>query len=304
MFSHASNFVHGSDLSTLIIGGFGVFFLVSFTAIMILFVVKYNRKRNPKATQIKDNTVLETTWITLPVVLVIFMFYIGWKGFLPMRQDPKDAMHIKAIAKMWKWTFEYPGNKQSDTLFLPIHKSVRVDLVSMDVIHGFFVPAFRIKEDVVPGKNNYSWFIPGELGDYDLLCSAYCGVNHSYMSAIIRIVPQAQYDKWVKALPLKKIDNSLGLKVIEKNGCIACHSFDGKKMVGPTFKGFYGSTVEVTTNGASRKIKADSIYIKSSILDPNQDIVAGYPQDVMKSYKGIITDKDIQLINEYLKTMK
>ena len=304
MFSNASNFVHGSDLSTLIIGGFGVFFLVSFTVIMILFVVKYNRKRNPKATQIKDNIVLETTWITLPVILVLFMFYIGWSGFLPMRQDPKDAMHVKAIGRMWKWTFEYPGNKVSDTLVLPLNKAVRVDLVSKDVIHGFFVPAFRIKEDCVPGKNNYSWFIPGEIGDFDLLCSAYCGVNHSYMSAIIRIVPQERFNKWLAVLPVKKADTNLGHKVIEKNGCIACHSVDGSKMVGPTFKGLYDSSVEVSTDGTVHKIIADNAYIKSSIVDPNKDIVTGYPKGLMKSYNHIITDQDIQLVSEYLKTLK
>ena len=304
MFSNASNFVHGSDLSTLIIGGFGVFFLVSFTAIMILFVVKYNKKRNPKATQIKDNIVLETTWITLPVILVLFMFYIGWSGFLPMRQDPKDAMHVKAIGRMWKWTFEYPGNKVSDTLVLPLNKAVRVDLVSKDVIHGFFVPAFRIKEDCVPGKNNYSWFIPGEIGDFDLLCSAYCGVNHSYMSAIIRIVPQERFNKWLAVLPVKKADTNLGHKVIEKNGCIACHSVDGSKMVGPTFKGLYDSSVEVSTDGTVHKIIADNAYIKSSIVDPNKDIVTGYPKGLMKSYNHIITDQDILLVSEYLKTLK
>ena len=304
MFSNASNFVHGSDLSTLIIGGFGVFFLVSFTVIMILFVVKYNRKRNPKATQIKDNIVLETTWITLPVILVLFMFYIGWSGFLPMRQDPKDAMHVKAIGRMWKWTFEYPGNKVSDTLVLPLNKAVRVDLVSKDVIHGFFVPAFRIKEDCVPGKNNYSWFIPGEIGDFDLLCSAYCGVNHSYMSAIIRIVPQERFNKWLAVLPVKKADTNLGHKVIEKNGCIACHSVDGSKMVGPTFKGLYDSSVEVSTDGTVHKIIADNAYIKSSIVDPNKDIVTGYPKGLMKSYNHIITDQDILLVSEYLKTLK
>jgi len=304
MFSNASNFVHGSDLSTLIIGGFSLFFLVSFTVIMIVFVVKYNKKRHPHATQVKDNIKLEVTWTLIPVGLVIFMFYIGWQGFLPMRQVPKDAMHIKAIGKMWKWTFEYPGNKQSDTLFLPINKSVRVDLVSLDVIHGFFVPAFRIKEDVVPGKKNYSWFIPGELGDFDLFCSAYCGVSHSYMSAIIRIIPEEKFEKWLAALPVKKADTNLGHKILEKNGCVACHSVDGSKLVGPTFKGFYGSAVEVTTDGVAHKIMADSVYIKSSILEPNKDIVSGYPQGVMKSYKGIITDKDIQLVNEYLKTLK
>ena len=304
MFSNASNFVHGSDMSTLLIGGFGVFILITFTAIMILFVVKYNRKRNPKATQVKDNIVLETTWIALPVILVLFMFYVGWEGFLPMRQDPKNAMHVKAIGRMWKWQFEYPGNKVSDTLVLPLNKSVRIDLVSNDVIHGFFVPAFRIKEDCVPGQNNYCWFIPGEQGDFDLLCSAYCGVNHSYMSAIIRIVPEEQYLKWVAKLHVRKPDTNLGHKLIEKNGCIACHSIDGSKMLGPTFKGLYGSSVEVSTDGTEHKVTADSTYIKSSILDPNKDIVTGYSKGLMKSYNYRVTDKDIQQINEYLKTLK
>ena len=304
MFSNASNFVHGSDMSTLIIGGFGVFFLVSFTTIMIFFVIKYNRKRNPKATQVKDNIVLETTWISLPVILVLFMFYIGWEGFIPMRQDPKDAMHVKAIGRMWKWQFEYPGNKVSDTLVLPINKSVRIDLVSMDVIHGFFVPAFRIKEDCVPGKNNYTWFVPGEIGDFDLLCSAYCGVNHSYMAAINRIVPEERFKKWLSVLPLRKVDTNLGHKVLEKNGCIACHSVNGTKMVGPTFKGLYGSSVEVSTDGTVHKVTADSTYIRSSIIDPNKDVVTGYTKGLMKSYNHMITDKDIQHVNEYLKTLK
>jgi len=271
---------------------------------MIFFVVKYNRKKNPKATQIKDNTVLETTWITLPFILVLFMFYIGWEGFIPMRQDPKDAMHVKAIGRMWKWQFEYPGNKVSDTLVLPIHKSVRIDLVSKDVIHGFFVPAFRIKEDCVPGKNNYTWFIPGEQGDFDLLCSAYCGVNHSYMSAIIRVVPEERFKKWLAVLPVRKVDTSLGHKVLEKNGCIACHSLDGTKMVGPTFKGLYGSSVEVSTDGTVHKVTADSAYIRTSIIDPGKDVVTGYTKGLMKSYNHMITDKDIQLVNEYLKTLK
>lgn len=304
MFSNASNFVHGSDMSTFIIGGFAVFILISFTIIMIYFVVKFNRKRNPKATQVKDNVMLEATWITLPTLLVIFMFYIGWEGFLPMRQDPKEAMHVKAIGRMWKWSFEYQGNKTSDTLVLPINKAVRVDLFSKDVIHGFFVPAFRIKEDCVPGKKNYCWFIPGELGDFDLICSAYCGVSHSYMSAIIRIVPQDKYDKWIASLQNNKAGSNMGYKLLDKNGCVACHSVDGTKSVGPTFKGLYGSNVEITTNGVDHKIIADNSYITTSILEPNKDIVKGFSPNIMQSYKGIITDKDIQLVVDYLKTLK
>jgi len=305
MFSNASNFVHGVDKAFLIIGGFSVFFLVSFTAIMIVFIVKYNRKRNPKATQVKDNTLLEVTWTTLPVLLVLFMFYIGWEGFLPMRQDPKGAMRVKAIGQMWKWSFEYENNKQSDTLVLPINKPVRIDLVSKDVIHGFFVPAFRIKEDVVPGKNNYSWFIPGELGDFDLLCSAYCGVNHSYMSAVIRIVSQQKYDEWIAALPaVNAASSNPGFAVLQNNACTGCHSIDGSKLVGPSFKGLFGSTIEVKTNGVLHKVKVDEEYIKTSVYDPDKDIAKDFTSGIMKPYKNIIKDSDLKLINEYLKTLK
>ena len=304
MFSNASNFVQGVDSAFFIITAISVFFLVTLTATMIYFVLKYNRKKGKPAVQVKDNSWLEITWITIPMILVLYMFYIGWEGFIPMRQAPKDAMEVTAIGSMWKWTFEYAGNKQSDTLVLPINKAVKVNLVSPDVLHGFFVPAFRIKEDVVPKKKNYSWFIPGELGDFDLFCTVYCGVSHSYMTAIIRVVKQEDYDKWIAALPVKKANTNLGHKVLEKNGCIACHSIDGTKSVGPTFKGLYNSSIEVMTNGTAHKIVADSVYMKSSILDPNKDVVTGYPQGLMKSYKGIISDKDIQLINEYLKTLK
>jgi len=305
MFSNASNFVHDVDKAFLIIGGFGVFFLISFTAIMIFFVVKYNRKKNPKATQIKDNILLEVTWTSIPVILVLFMFYIGWEGFLPMRQDPKGAMRVKAIGQMWKWNFEYENNKMSDTLVVPINKPVRIDLVSKDVIHGFFVPAFRIKEDVVPGKNNYSWFTPGELGDFDLLCSAYCGVNHSYMSAIIRVVSQQKYDAWIAALPSVNPGSlNQGLKVLQNNGCTGCHSIDGSKLVAPSFKGLFGSTIDVKTNGVMHKLKVDEEYIKTSIYDPDKDIAKDFTSGIMKPYKNIITDKDIKLINDYLKTLK
>lgn len=305
MLSNASNFVHGVDKAFLIISGISLFFLVTLTTLMITFVIKYNRKKNIKAVQVKDSAWLEVTWTAIPMILVLFMFYVGWKGFIPMRNAPKDAMVVKAIGKMWKWNFEYPGNKQSDIMVLPVNKAVKVDLVSLDVIHGFFIPAFRIKEDVVPGKNNYTWFIPGEQGDFDLLCSAYCGISHSYMSAIVRIVPEKVFQDWLAALPVKKVeDNQEGYKVLEKKGCFTCHSTDGTKAPGPSFKGIYGTEVEVLTDGIKRKVKVDENYIRTSIFDPNKDIVVDFPQGVMKSYLGIVTDKEISKINDYLKTLQ
>jgi cytochrome c oxidase subunit 2 len=305
MFSNASNFVHGVDQAFTITLGISIFFLIFLTTIMIVFVVKYNRKKNVKAVQIKDSSLLEFIWTTIPMILVLFMFYIGWEGFLPMRQAPKDAMNVKVISRMWKWTFEYPGKKQSDTLVLPINKAARMELFSSDVIHGFFIPEFRVKEDVVPGKNNYTWFIPGQLGEFDLFCSSYCGLNHSYMSAIVKIVPNDVFTKWLAKLPVKKVDdNNEGYKLLEKNGCFSCHSVDGAKLVGPSFKDMFGASIDVLTNGTKRKITVDDEYIKSSIFEPNKDIVDGFAPGIMKSYTGLIKDKDIPKINEYFKTLK
>jgi cytochrome c oxidase subunit 2 len=305
MFSNASNFVHGVDFAFTVIIGIALFFLITLTGTMIYFIFKYNRKKNVKAVQIEDNKWLEATWITVPVILVLYMFYIGWAGFLPMRQAPKDAMKVKAIAQMWKWTFEYPGNKQSDTLVVPINQPVRVDLISKDVLHAFSVPAFRLKEDVVPQKNNYTWFKPGELGNFDIFCTVYCGLNHSGMLSTIKVVSEADFQKWLAKVPVNKTDNSnTGYKTIEKNGCLACHSIDGGKSVGPSFKRLYGTSIDVTTKGASRKVTVDKSYIEKSIYEPNADIAAGYAQGVMKSYKGIISDKDVEQINEYLKNLK
>jgi len=305
MYSNASNFVQGVDSAFIIITSISLFFLVSLTSVMIYFIFKYNRKKNVKAVQIKDSTWLEVTWTTIPILLVLYMFYIGWEGFLPMRQVPRDAMKVKAIGKMWKWSFEYPGNKQSDTLVLPINKPVRLDLISRDVLHGFSVHAFRIKEDVVPVKNNYTWFKPGELGDFDIFCTVYCGLNHSSMLGVIRVLPEAEFQKWLAKVPVKKTDNSnLGYKTLEKNGCFACHSIEGSKLVGPSFKGLYGNSIEVTTKGLSRKVKVDKEYIEKSVYEPDADVANGYTPGVMKSYKGIINQKDIELIDQYLKELK
>ena len=304
MFDNSSNFVQGVDSAFLIITGISVFFLVVLTGLMIYFVIKYNRKKGKPAVQIKDNSLLEITWITIPMILVLYMFYIGWEGFIPMRNVPKDAMEVTAIGSMWKFQFEYKGNKMSDTMVVPINKAVKVNQASKDVLHGFSVPGFRIKEDMVPQKDNYTWFIPGKLGDFDIYCTVYCGLNHSYMMSLIKVVSQEEFDMWLKALPVKKADNSLGLKLLEKNGCIACHSLDGSKVVGPSFKGIYGNMRNVNTNGIKKDVKADDVYIKNSIVEPDAEIVDGYPKGLMKSYKGLISDTEIEQITQYLKDLK
>jgi cytochrome c oxidase subunit 2 len=305
MFSNASNFVQGVDKVFLIILVISFFFMISITAVMIYFVIKYNRRKNIPAVQVKDNVILEISWTIIPLLLSLLMFYYGYAAYLPMRNPPKDALVIATTAKMWKWSFEYEGGKQSDTLYVPINKPIKLTLKSLDVIHGMFIPSFRIKQDVVPGRLNFTWFIPQELGEYNILCSAYCGVLHSSMRTLVKVIPEKDFNTWLVAPPVNMpIAVNPGLEVLQKTSCIACHSIDGTKIVGPTFKGFYGSTVEVITNGKTHKVKADEQYIKESIIDPDKDIAVGFNKGLMKSYKTILKEDEIKKIIDYLKTLQ
>jgi cytochrome c oxidase subunit II len=303
MVPYASNFVEGVDWVFKLIFGISFFFLFLITATMVYFIIRYNKKRHPKAQQIKDNMLLEVTWIGIPLIIVLFMFYYGFAAYQPMIWVPKDAMQVKVIGQMWKWSFEYPGDKQSDTLVLPLNKNVKLNLYSQDVIHGFFIPSFRVKQDVVPGKNNYMWFKPGILGDYEIFCTAYCGVRHSYMGTKVRVVPETEFIRWLAALPVTS-EEPAGLQLLKKDGCLGCHSLDGSKLVSVTFKGIYGKQETVLTNGFSHPVTVNDEYIVTSIYDPNRDIVAGYPSGVMKTYKGIVSDDDMKKIIDYLKKLK
>ena len=299
----ASNFTEGVDLAFKVIFGISLFFLVGITTVMLFFVYRYSRKRHPQAIQIKDNNILEITWITIPLILVMLMFYYGYVAFAPERNVPKDAIPITVIGKMWVWTFEYEGGKQSPVLVVPINKAVKLNLRSEDVIHSLYIPAFRIKEDVVPGKQNYMWFIAQQLGEYDVLCTVYCGLRHSYMETKTKVVSEAEYSAWLKALP-EKTNEPEGLTILKKNACTGCHSIDGTKIVSASFKGLYGKTEKVMTNGTERSVTVDDEYIKSSVYDPDKDIVAGYQKGIMKPYKGIVTDVELAKIIDYLKSIK
>lgn len=302
MFSNASNFVEGVDLSFAVILGISVFFLVAVTAVMIWFVIRYNKKRNPKPGYVKENHKLEIIWTVIPTLLVLIMFYYGWVGYQPMRDFPEDSIEIDAVAQMWSWNFEYPNGKTSDTLVVPIDKAVTLNLISRDVLHSLYIPAFRIKEDVVPGGDNRMWFIGQELGDYDIFCAEYCGDRHSYMLSSVHVLPEAEYTTWYNDRSAEA--EHPGLQVIKKNACLSCHSLDGSKLIGPSFKGVWGINEIVVTNGEEREITVDEAYIKTSIYEPNADVVKGYNQGLMISYKNLISEEEIGHIIDYMKTLK
>ncbi len=314
MFSNFSNLSQGVNTAFVVILSVCLFFLVGLTITILIFIYKYNSRRHPVADQIEGNNKLEVLWTVIPILIVIAMFYFGWVGWAPLyTQAPKGAIPIKTIGRMWKWQFQYPNGQKTDTLFIPQGKPVDLDLVSVDVIHSFYVPAFRVKMDVIPGKKMKVWFIGNAPGDYDIFCAEFCGLQHSSMYTAVKVMPQQAFYKWYNdttataraaAAGPAATPAAAGEKVYRSIGCMACHSTDGSQMTGPTFKGAFGHPVTVVTAGKERTLTADEAYIKHSILEPNADVVKGFNANLMQSYKGQLSDEEIANVTEFIKSLK
>jgi cytochrome c oxidase subunit 2 len=281
-----------------------VFLLALITFLMVYFVIRYHRKRSPQPAEIKENTWLEIIWTVVPTLLVLTMFYYGLTGFNFLKRAPQDAMKVKVIARQWSWLFEYENGLRSTELKVPVGKPIKLLLTSQDVIHSFYAPAFRIKQDVVPGMVNSLWFQSTEVGEFDVLCSQYCGLQHAKMLTKIVVLPEEEFKKWYQTG--KEMEAKLppsGTQLFQERGCKACHSIDGTPGLGPTLKGLFGKTVTVLTDGKERKLVADEAYLRKSILEPNVDIVKGFPP-IMPSLKGLLTDQEIDALVSYLKGLK
>ncbi|ORJ59845.1 cytochrome c oxidase subunit II [Geothermobacter hydrogeniphilus] len=273
--------------------------LLAITATMIWFVIRYRRSRCPEPTsQCDGNLTLEVIWIVVPTIIVLAMFYYGWAGYLALRQVPPDAMEVTATARMWSWDFEYANGRHSDRLYVPVGRPVKVRLLSKDVLHAFFVPAFRIKRDTVPGMENYVWFVADEQGSYDIFCAEYCGVGHADMHTTVEAVPPAEFEEWLAGMSGSQ-NTEKGRSLLARYGCLGCHSLDGSNLVGPSFKGLGGRQVTVIADGEERVITSDRDYIRRSLIAPGVAVVKGYPP-VMPSYAGQITGPEVEEMIDYL----
>ena len=308
--TQASNFVHGVDAAFLVILSISFFFLIGLTVVMIYFMYRYNNKRNPVATQIHGSTTLEIVWTVIPFLLTMVMFYYGWAGWKPMQKVPKDAMEVTVYARMWNFSYEYENGKRTDTLYLPKDKPVKLNLKAMDVLHSLYIPSFRVKQDMVPNKeNNFMWFEPQRVGMYEIYCTEYCGLQHSYMYSYVKVMEDSAFQSFIAdtaKVASAEIDSptATGKRIMQNIGCFACHTLDGTKLVGPSFKGIWGAEHTVVTGKETRKVTVDEEYIKRSIYDPNADVVEGFMKGLMVSYQGQLSEDDIKSITEYLKTVK
>ena len=298
---YASNFVEGVDFTLYLILSISVFFLVGITAVMIYFLFRYSKKNNPVATNIEGSHTLEIIWTVVPTILVLIMFWFGWTGYKPMLTAPDDALEIEAVGQMWKWTFNYENGKSTDSLVIPLDKPIKLKLVSKDVLHSLYIPAYRLKQDVVPGKDYSMWFIGQKLGRYDILCAEYCGQLHSYMLSSVTVLEEDDYEKWL--VSKEDLSNQHpGLTLMKKNACLSCHTQDGSKLVGPSLKGLLGKEETIVVNGVDQDIVVDEEYIRQKLKDPASSTVKSYQSGLMPPLP--LTDEEIDQIIDYISTIK
>ncbi len=273
---------------------------------MVFFVWKYRRKtNNDKTAYITHNTFLEFLWSFIPLVIFLGVFAWGWLLYHDMRTMPKDALEVNVFAKQWAWEFEYKSGVKTGNFFVvPVNKDVKLIMASNDVIHSFYIPSFRIKQDVVPGRYSALWFNANKLGEFHVFCAEYCGTQHSGMLATLKVVPQAEYEAWLEeeskvgTLPLAK----RGEKLFAVKACASCHSVaDASTKVGPSLWKKYGTKEHI--EGMS-DVDVDENYVRESILSPNAKIVKGFPKGVMPTFQGQLNETELNALIEYIKTLK
>ena len=295
---------HATDVDrlTLLLLLISVFFTVLIAFLVIYFAIKY-RRRAPLQTSapIADSShsrlalMIEITWSVIPLLIVAFLFLAGAKVFVRAQQPPKDATEIYVMGKRWMWQLQHlTGAREINELHVPVGKPIRLIMISEDVIHDFGLPAFRMKQDVLPGRFTSEWFAPTRAGEYHLFCDQYCGADHSKMVGTIYVMEPAQYQQWLEGRPADVAPTIAGEKLFAQYGCVTCHASRG-----PSMAGLYGRMVDLQGGGS---VLADENYLRESILYPSAKIKRGYPP-IMPSFHGQLTEDQVIQLVAYIKSM-
>ncbi len=283
--------------------GVSAFFTVLIVAVTVYFLIRFRARPGHRAEKSPSHsTTLEITWSIIPAILVVIMFFYGFRGYMAMYTPLNDPYEIIVTGQKWSWLFTYPNGYVDGDLHIEAGQNVRLVMQSDDVIHSLFVPAFRVKKDVVPGRYNKVWFTATVPGTYPLYCTEYCGTSHSDMNASVIVHPEGEFEAWLEEASdfLSRMPPAeAGQLLYRQRGCTQCHSVDGKAGIGPTFKGLYGGQ-DILVDGT--RVDVDEDYIRESILYPQAKLVAGY-DPVMPTYQGRLKDAEITAIIEYMKTL-
>jgi cytochrome c oxidase subunit 2 len=299
----AATMAHDADDAFYLIYWVSLFFFVLIVAWLGAFLWKYRERKGHKERETSDhNTPIEIVWSVIPLIITFFMFWIGFRGYSDQYIVPGDGINVTVTAQKWSWAFTYPNGVTSGVLHAPVGENVLLTMGSQDVIHSLFIPAFRIKKDVVPGRYHKIWFNATKTGTYDLYCTEYCGTEHSSMITKVIIEDRPAYEAWLKEegeFDSKLAPKAAGERWYINMGCKQCHSLDGSAGTGPTFKDLWGSTIKLA-DGSS--VQADENYVRESILNPAARIHSGF-QNVMPSFQGRLEEKSIINIIAFLKSL-
>ncbi len=272
---------------------------------MLYFTYKYNVKRHPPkdAQNIEHYTPIEIAWTVIPTILLGIIFYYGLDSLRMQRTMPTqpDTLQVKVKAQKWSWSFEYENGKKSHELIVPLNRAVKLSMTAPlnDVIHSFYVPAFRTKEDIVPGQTTYLWFNATKEGKFDIQCAEYCGTRHSFMRSFVKVVDDTQFETWLNPKVIKVVPK--GLTIMEQNGCLGCHSLKSQVLVGPALNDIYNTKVSLMVTDVKKESLRDVKYLKDAILEPDKEIVEGFYPGIMPAFKGVLSNEDINEIINYLK---
>lgn len=294
----ASTGAHNTDaLFIFLIAVTGTVTLLIFLLIFI-FSLKYRHSKH-KAVPIEGSVPLEITWSLIPLGIFMVFFVWGAKIYFAEASPPKDAEEIFVVGKQWMWKVQHPdGVREINELHVPVNRDVRLTMISQDVIHSFFLPAFRIKADVLPGRYTTTWFHATKPGRYHLFCAEYCGTQHSGMIGQVIVMEPAEYQAWLQGGRGEGSMASVGQKLIQQLGCTTCHRFDTQGR-GPMLQGVYGRPVLLDDG---RTVIADDNYVRESILNPGAKVVAGF-NPIMPTFQGILTEDQVLALMAYIKSL-
>ncbi|HMO01677.1 MAG TPA: cytochrome c oxidase subunit II [Oligoflexia bacterium] len=305
----ASNHAAKVDWLNNLITDISVACIVAICGAMLYFAFRYRKQGNSdqETPHIEGSNFLEIVWTAFPTLVCVYVAYYGVVYFADMREVPNEELEVMAEGQKWKWDFKYSnGKKTTGELVVPVGKPIKVLMTSTDVLHSFFIPAMRVKADVIPERYTYVYFEPLKTGDYHIFCTEYCGTEHSGMRARLKVVSEAEFNRWLEddsdLLRLSRLKPAdIGAELYVKSGCNACHSLDGSRLVGPSFLKLYNSAREFADG--SKIDKADENYIKESVINPNAKVVKGFSPNLMPSFDGQLNADQIGAIIEFIKTL-
>ena len=283
------------------IWGVTVFFVLLISFVVVYFVIRYRRRNAFEIPRpIEGSTKLETLWSVIPLLIAMTIFFWGAKVYFAQYRPAKNAIDIYVVGKQWMWKFQHAtGQREINELHVPVGRKVKLIMATEDVIHDLFVPAFRTKIDVVPGKYTTEWFEATKPGRYHFFCAEYCGMNHSGMGGYVVVMEPAEYENWLSGNAGQTSPAAAGRGLFESLGCASCHGANAEGGRGPALLGLFGSKVVLNNN---QSVTADESYLRESILNPQAKIVTGFGP-IMPSFQGQLSEEQLLDVVAYVKSL-